>query len=182
MNINKVDFLDDLEKTISYFKNILNNGESLYKIEFYTQSNIDDEYKFNKTYTSFEDIDLTSDDYMKVEKITLIIKNNDYVKTVHCDKKNNIIAIADNKQKESVNKMIDEVDYSSIVKDDGCTYYEFEFNQIGKYNPLTSCYYLYEDGEWVISGTVMRWVEDPAYECKIIKEPNKDYNSMSNSI
>ena len=27
------------------------------------------------------------------------------------------------------------------------TGYEFEYNQIGKYNPLTSCYYIYENGE-----------------------------------
>ena len=56
------------------------------------------------------------------------------------------------------------------------TGYEFEYNQIGKYNPLTSCYYIYENGEWKISGSVIRWIEDPAYDYKIIKEPKTNNN------
>ncbi len=178
MNVSRVDFLNDLNKTIDYLKSNLKEGDTIFKIKFYKPSSLDNEYLFERIYSSFDNIDLTYEDYLKVEKITMVIKNENYLKTIQCDKNNNIIAITDNNatKKETASSMANEVDYSSIVKDDGCTYYEFEYGQIGKYNPLTSCYYIYENGEWKISGSVMRWIEDPAYDYKIIKEPKTNNN------
>ena len=53
-----------------------------------------------------------------------------------------------------------------IIPDDGCRYYKFlQFSKIGKYDPQTGCYYLLTDHmEWKLSGAVMRWVIDAAYD------------------
>ena len=173
MNVNKVDFLNDLNETINYLKSNLTETSEILKFTFYTPGTTDDQNIFEINFKTFDVIPeyFQTINYDVVEKITLVLKDKELIKTIHCDKKNNMIAITDN-QKNELNEMVKETDYS-MIKDDGCTYYEFEYGIIGKYNPLTSSYYLYDDNEWKLSGSVMRWVEDPAYQCKIVKEPNK---------
>ena len=68
-------------------------------------------------------------------------------------------------------KVFEDVD-TSMVKNDDCTYYQFEFGKIGKYDPKTLSYYLWNGNSWKISGDMNRWMIDPAYAYKIIK--NKD--------
>ena len=174
MNINKVDFLNDLGKTIDFLRSNINVNDKIIKLQFYTTSNVDDYNVFDVSYNSLDEIELENEDYQKVKKITMVLMNNNNIKTIHCDKETSMVAITDNTKKETkVNSMINESNLNNIIKDDGCTYYEFEFGQIGKYDPKTLGYYLYDDDRWILSGTVMRWVEDSQYEYKIIKQPTK---------
>lgn len=175
---NNVDFLDDLNKTIEYLKSKITLQDKLVKLKFYTPGKIDDNNSFERCFYSFEDMNMAQESYNRSQKITMILKNNDIVRTIHCDKKSGRVAIiesgiADNNRKSEVNKMSDEVNFDIINMDDNCTYYKFQFGIIGKYDPDKSNYYIYEDNKWKLSGDVMRWVEDAGYECEIIKKMAK---------
>lgn len=173
MNTIKVDFLDNLDKTINNLKKIITPGDELVVLKFYTPGKTDDNNSFERSFYSLDDINIDQENYENARKITMILKNNGILKTVHCDKKSGLIVGVDSRKKEELKEMNSEIDLSNIDMNDDCTYYKFEFGIIGKYDPNTSSYYIYEDGNWKISGEVMRWVEDPAYEYEIIsKERN----------
>ena len=167
----KVDFLDNLDKTKFFIKSNIKENDKIVKLSFYTPGSTDDNNAFERNYYSIDSIDLDNDSYKNVEKISIIIQNDNILKSILCDKKNNLIIATDNRKSE-LKQMVDDTDINNIQMDDNCTYYKFEFGIIGKYDPNTSSYYIYEDGDWKMSGEVMRWVEDPAYDYEIINKSN----------
>lgn len=173
MNTIKVDFLNDYNKTLDSLKHLINPEDKLNVIKFYTSGKIDDNNKFERSFYNFEDINLDQEIYEQVEKITMILNNNGDLKTFHCDKNSGLIVYANSNEKKELKKMTSEVNIDNIDMNDDCTYYKFEDGIIGKYDPNTSSYYIYEDNEWKISGAIMRWIEDPAYDYEIINKENK---------
>ncbi len=176
MEIIKVEFLNDLEQTIQFLQSYVKESDEIKKLEFFSPGKIDGEYSYERIFKSLEDVkrDYKQEFYEKAKRITFIIKKPDDLVTIYCDKEKSSVAIvkSNEEKKEEIQALSQEKDINDIAKDDGCTYYLFEFGQIGKYDPATSCYYLYTDGKFEISGTVMRWVEDPAYDYKIIGGQN----------
>lgn len=168
MEIIKPDYLDDLEETMMFLNGYLQEGNQIKKLIFRENES------FNKEFSSIEEaLDYyRKSDYVQVEKITMIVSKNHELSTIQIDKKKNLIAIATSSDKSEITQMFQETD-RSMIQEDGCTYYEFEFGQIGKFDPKTSCYYLWKDGKWENSGAVMRWVIDPAYDYKIIQDSTK---------
>ena len=173
MNTNKVDFLDDLDKTLEYLKSIITSEDMLYILKFYTPGKTDDNNSYERIFNSFDKLSIDQEGYDRASKVTMILKNKDELKTIHCDKKSGLIVITDNSKRKEISKMTEDVDLSMINMEDNCTYYKFEFGIIGKYDPDTNNYYSYEDGNWVINGTIMRWVEDGAYPFEEIKKERK---------
>ena len=172
MTIEKVTFLNDLEKTIEFLKNMIMPNDQLIRLEFYTSGKIDDNNIFEKKYNHIDNIDMNQETYDKAKKISLILKNNDLVKTVHCDKNSGLIIVFDNSNKRELNRIVEDIDLSNVDMDDNCTYYKFEFGILGKYDHSNGNYYIYEDDKWKLSGDVMRWVEDPGYICEEIGKNN----------
>ena len=172
MEIQKVEFLNDLNQTISFLESYVTGVNEVKKLTFYKKGKVDDEHAYERSFNDLEEVkrDYRQEFYDKAERITMVVKTADDLITVICDKKTATIAVATSKKekREELRRIQEQPDYSKIVKDDGCVYYLFEFGQIGKYDPNNYGYYLYKDGEWEVSGSVMRWVEDPAYNYTII--------------
>lgn len=175
MEIIKVEFLNNLEQTITFLQSFVKGTDEIKKLVFYREGKQVDVHPYER---SFDDLDQVRRDYKqefydKADKITMVVKTPDDLITIHCDKQNSAVAVLGSKKekKEELQDMTEKHEIEKIVRNDGCTYYQFEFGQIGKYDP-NSGYYLYKDGQWEPSGSVMRWVEDPAYECTVIGGPD----------
>ena len=172
MEIKKVEFLKDLNQTLAFLQSYVKGMDEVKKLTFYKKGKVDDEHPYERSFDSLEEAlrDYKQEFYDRADKITMVVKTTDDLITIHCDKETQTVAVADSKKEKAteLRRIQEQPDYSKIVKNDGCVYYLFEFGQIGKYDPYNYGYYLYKDGQWEVSGSVMRWVEDPAYNYTII--------------
>jgi len=172
MEIQRNDNLQDWHQTLEILKSYITPDTIVKKLKFYQKSKIEDNHPIELNFQTLEEAEkyFQFDYYSKIDAITMILMRGKEIKTIQIDKQKGMIATLDNnqeKKKEELKKMMDTDE--NIIKQDGCTYYKFEFGKIGKFDPKTLCYYIYENGKWEVSGIVETWVIDPEYDYEKIE-------------